>query len=275
MRPGAFLGMALVYLFLILVALTCLIPFYSMIISATHANSEIARRLLFWPGDQLIENYTRLISSVNIWRGFFNTIFITLTFSVINVYFAALGGYGFSKYNFKFRNGLFLVVLGTMMIPGQLGIIGFYKLMNAFHMLNTYWPLILTGIRDAFGIFLMKQIADSSVPTEIIESGRIDGYGELRIFHRLVIPLMVPGLATLGIFTFIGKWNDFLTPMIILFDNDLQTLPVMIASLKSQFSSDFGVQYVGIAISIVPILIFFSIMSKRIISGVAAGAVKG
>ena len=275
MRPGAFLGMALVYLFLILVALTCLIPFYSMIISATHANSEIARRLLFWPGDQLIENYTRLISSVNIWRGFFNTIFITLTFSVINVYFAALGGYGFSKYNFKFRNGLFLVVLGTMMIPGQLGIIGFYKLMNAFHMLNTYWPLILTGIRDAFGIFLMKQIADSSVPTEIIESGRIDGYGELRIFHRLVIPLMVPGLATLGIFTFIGKWNDFLTPMIILFDNDLQTLPVMIASLKSQFSSDFGAQYVGIAISIVPILIFFSIMSKRIISGVAAGAVKG
>lgn len=272
---GALLGRTLIYLFLICVAATCVIPFYSMIISATHANSEIARKLLFWPGTELLENYSRLINSVNIWRGFLNTVFITATFTVINVYFAALGGYGFSKYNFRYRNGLFLFVLGTMMIPGQLGIIGFYKLMNAFHMLNTYWPLILTGIRDAFGIFLMKQIIDSSVPNEIIESGRMDGCGELHIFHRLVFPLIGPGLVTLAIFTFIGKWNDFLTPMIILFDNDLQTLPVMIASLKSQFSSDFGAQYVGIAISIVPILVFFSVMSRRIISGVAAGAVKG
>jgi multiple sugar transport system permease protein len=263
------------YAFLVIIAVTCLVPFYSMFITSTHANSDIARKLLFLPGDQLMENYSRLIESVNIWRGFANTLFVTITFTILNLYFAALGGYGFSKYNFKYRNGLFLVVLGTMMIPGQLGIIGFYKLMDVFHMLNSYYPLILTGIRDAFGIFLMKQIADSSVPTEIIESGRIDGYGELRIFHNLVIPLMVPGLATLGIFTFIGKWNDFLTPMIILFDSDLQTLPVMIASVKSQFSSDFGAQYVGIVISVVPVLIFFSIMSKRIISGVAAGAIKG
>ncbi|WP_211231442.1 carbohydrate ABC transporter permease [Paenibacillus harenae] len=275
MRLGLIVSKTVLYLFLILVAVTCLVPFYSMFITSTHANSDIARSLLFWPGDQFMVNYNRLISTVNIWRGFLNTIFITVTFTALNLYFAALAGYGFSKYNFKYRNGLFLFVLGTMMIPGQLGIIGFYKLMNVFHMLNTYWPLILTGIRDAFGIFLMKQIADSSVPNEIIESGRIDGCGELNIFHKLVLPLMAPGLATLGIFSFIGKWNDFLTPMIILFNNDLQTLPVMIASVKSQFSSDFGAQYVGIVISVVPILIFFSIMSKRIISGVAAGAVKG
>lgn len=274
-RMGPFFIKVLLYGFLIAVAITCLVPFYSMLITSTHANSEIARRLLFWPGDQLLENYQRLIGTVNIWRGFANTILVTLSFSILNLYFAALGGYGFSKYNFKYKNGLFLFVLGTMMIPGQLGIIGFYKLMSVFNLLNTYYPLILTGIRDAFGIFLMKQIADSSVPTEIIESGRVDGYGELKIFHRLAIPMMVPGLATLGIFTFIGKWNDFLTPMIILFDNDKQTLPVMIASVKSAFTSDFGAQYVGITISVIPIVIFFSIMSKRIISGVAAGAVKG
>ncbi|TCN01870.1 carbohydrate ABC transporter membrane protein 2 (CUT1 family) [Paenibacillus sp. BK033] len=274
-RFGSIIAKTVMYLFLILVALTCLVPFYSMFITSTHANSDIARSLLFWPGDQFMDNYDRLISTVHIWRGFANTIFITVTFTCLNLYFAALAGYGFSKYNFRFRGGLFLFVLGTMMIPGQLGIIGFYKLMNALHMLNTYWPLILTGIRDAFGIFLLKQIADSSVPNEIIESGRIDGYGELRIFHKLILPLMAPGLATLGIFSFIGKWNDFLTPMIILFNNDLQTLPVMIASVKSQFSSDFGAQYVGIVISVVPILVFFSFMSKRIISGVAAGAVKG
>ncbi|ALS27086.1 carbohydrate ABC transporter permease [Paenibacillus cisolokensis] len=265
----------ILYAFLIAVAITCLLPFYSMFITSTHANSDIARRLLLIPGDQFMANYERLIDTVNIWRGFLNTVFITVTATAINLYFAALGGYGFSKYQFRFKGFLFLFVLGTMMIPGQLGIIGFYKLMDAFHMLNTYWPLILPSIYNAFGIFLMKQFADSSVPTEIIESGRIDGSGELAIFHRIVLPLMGPAMATLGIFAFIGKWNDFLNPMIILFDNELQTLPVMIASVKSQFSSDFGAQYVGIVISVVPILIFFSFMSKRIISGVAAGAVKG
>lgn len=269
------LGRLVLYLFLLVIALTCLIPFYSMIMTSTHANSDIARRLLVVPGDQFLVNYERLIDTVHIWRGFANSIFISVVSTAIGLYFAALGGYGFAKYNFKHKNLLFVAVLGTMMIPGQLGIIGFYKLMDTFRMLNTYWPLILPSISSAFGIFFLRQIADSSVPTEIIESGRIDGYGELRIFHRLVIPLMIPGIATLGILNFIGSWNEFLTPMIILFDNQLQTLPVMIASVKSQFTSDFGAQYVGVVISTIPILIVFSIMSKKVISEIAAGAVKG
>ncbi|MCT1398716.1 carbohydrate ABC transporter permease [Paenibacillus sp. p3-SID867] len=269
------LGRTVLYLFLLVIALTCLIPFYSMIMTSTHANSDIARRLLVVPGVQFLVNYERLIDTVHIWRGFANSIIISVVSTAIGLYFAALGGYGFAKYNFKHKNILFVAVLGTMMIPGQLGIIGFYKLMDTFNMLNTYWPLILPSISSAFGIFFLRQIADSSVPTEIMESGRIDGYGELRIFHRLVIPLMIPGIATLGILNFIGSWNEFLTPMIILFDNQLQTLPVMIASVKSQFTSDFGAQYVGVVISTIPILIVFSIMSKKVISEIAAGAVKG
>lgn len=265
----------IIYVVLIAIALTCLLPFYSMIITSTHTNSDIARKLLIVPGDQFLVNYHRLIETVNIWRGLGNTLFITITATLINVYFAALAGYGFSKYNFRYKGVLFMITLGTMMIPGQLGIIGFYKLMDVFHMLNTYYPLLLTSVYNAFAIFLVKQFADTSVPTEIIESGRIDGYGEMQLFHRIILPLMSPALATLAIFAFIGKWNDFLVPMIILFDADMQTLPVMIASVKSQFSSDFGAQYVGIVISVVPILVFFSFMSKRIINGVAAGAVKG
>lgn len=265
----------LIYIFLIAVALTCLVPFYSMIITSTHDNSDIARKLLLLPGNQFAYNYERLTATVHIWRGFANTVFLSVTGTIISLYFATLGGYGFAKYRFKFNGAMFLFVLATMMIPGQLGIIGFYKLSETFHMLNTYWPIILPAIHSAFGIFFMRQIAEDAVPTEIIESGRIDGCGELQIFHRLVIPLMTPGIATLGIFTFIGKWNEFLTPMIILFNNDLQPLPVMIASVKSQFTSDFGAQYVGIVISVVPILIFFAAMSKKIISGVAAGALKG
>jgi multiple sugar transport system permease protein len=265
----------IIYLGLIAIALTCLLPFYSMLITSTHTNSDIARKLLVVPGNQFLVNYHRLNETVNIWRGLGNTVFITVTATLINVYFAALAGYGFSKYNFRYKGVLFMITLATMMIPGQLGIIGFYKLMDVFHMLNTYYPLLLTSIYNAFGIFLVKQFADTSVPNEIIESGRIDGYSEMQIFHRIILPLMGPALATLAIFAFIGKWNDFLVPMIILFDSDMQTLPVMIASVKSQFSSDFGAQYVGIVISVVPILVFFSFMSKRIISGVAAGAVKG
>jgi len=264
-----------IYAFLIIVALTCLLPFYSMMITSTHANSDIARKLLLLPGTEFINNYNRLLDTVPIWRGFFNSLFITVTSTILSLYFSALAGYGFSKFSFKGKNILFMAVLGTMMIPGQLGIIGFFKLMDSFNMLNTYWPIILPSISNAFGIFFMKQMCDSSVPTEILESGRIDGCGELKIFHRLVLPLLMPAVATLGIFSFIGKWNDFLTPMIILFDNELQPLPVMIASVKSQFSTDFGAMYVGIVISVIPILIFFSIVSKKIISGVTAGALKG
>ncbi|MGF6947924.1 multiple sugar transport system permease protein [Neobacillus sp. B4I6] len=269
------LGKFAIYVFLIIVAMTCLLPFYSMMITSTHANSDIARKLLLLPGTEFMNNYNRLLDTVPIWRGFVNSVFITVTSTILSLYFSALAGYGFSKFNYKGKNILFMAVLGTMMIPGQLGIIGFFKLMDSFNMLNTYWPIILPSISNAFGIFFMKQMCDSSVPTEILESGRIDGCGELKIFHRLVLPLLMPAVATLGIFSFIGKWNDFLTPMIILFDNDLQPLPVMIASVKSQFSTDFGAMYVGIVISVIPILIFFSIVSKKIISGVTAGALKG
>lgn len=275
MRTKWKISNVLIYLLLIAVGSVCLVPFYSMIVTSTHSNSEIARMLPLLPGDQLAENYHRLVASVNIWRGFANTVFIAVTATTISVYFATLAGYGFSKYNFRFKNVLFYFVLGTMMIPHQLGIIGFYKLMDALQMLNTYWPLLLQSLYYAFGVFLMRQFAERSVPSEIIESARVDGCGELQIFHRIVLNLLGPALATLAILYFIDKWNDFLTSLIILFDGNLQTLPVMIASVRSQFSSDFGAQYVGIVISVAPILVFFSIMSKRIISGVAAGAVKG
>lgn len=266
---------SLSYIFLCIVAFVCLMPFYSMIISSTHSNAAIASEFLLAPGKELLDNYSRLIDTVPIWRGLFNSVFITVTATVLNLYFSTLVGYAFSKYKFKGNNFLFMFILGTMMIPGQLGIIGLYKIMDMMHLLNTYWPLILPAIANAFGVFLMKQMADTNVPNEILESGRIDGCSELKIFHRLVLPILSPAIATLGIISFIGKWNEFLQPMIILFDNNLQPLPVMIASVKSQFATDFGAMYVGIAISVVPILIIFSLLSKRIISGVTDGAVKG
>ncbi len=245
-----------------------------MIITSTHSNSDITRQLLLLPGDKFIDNYNRLIEVVPIWRGFLNSLFITVISTILGLYFSAMSGYGFSKYKFKGNGFLFACVLGTMMVPGQLGIIGFFRLMNEMGLVNTYWPIILPSISNAFALFFFKQVSDNSIPKEMIEAARIDGSKELTIFHRIALPLMAPSLATLGIFLFIGKWNEFLQPMILLFDNELQTLPVMIASVRSQFNVDYAAQYVGIVISIIPILIVFAIFSKQIISNVMAGAVK-
>ncbi|HET7627902.1 MAG TPA: carbohydrate ABC transporter permease [Bacillales bacterium] len=264
----------IVYLILIFVGLICLLPFYSMIISSTHSNTDISTEFLLLPGDQFIENYKRLIGTVNIWRGFLNSIIITVSSTVLTLYFSALTAFGFSKYKFKYSNLLFGFILATMMIPGEISIIGFFRLMGNFNMLNTYWPLILPGIANAFGTFFLKQNCDSAVSDEILESARMDGCGEWKAFHRLVLPLMTPALATFGIFAFIAQWNSFLMPVITLFDNNLQPLPVMIAMTRGKFGTDYGAQYVGIVISVVPIMILFAFLSRKIMSGVSAGALK-
>ncbi|MDP9352370.1 MAG: carbohydrate ABC transporter permease [Chloroflexota bacterium] len=264
-----------IYAGLIALAAACLLPFYSMIISSTHENNDISTKLLLLPGDSFLENYRRLIGTINIWRGFLQSLLVALSSTVLALYFSALAGYGFAKYPFRGRQYMFAFVLGTMMIPGQLGIIGFFKLMGNFNMLNTYWPLILPSIANAFAIFFLRQVSDSSVPNELLDSARIDGASELQIFHRLALPMLTPSLATLGIFLFISKWNSFLEPLIIIFDNEKQTLPVMVAMTQGQFATDYGAQYVGIVIAVIPIVIFFALASRRVISGITAGALKG
>lgn len=266
---------AAIYALLILLAMVCLLPFFSMLIASTHDSNSISTQLLLLPSDQFVPNYDRLISIVNIWRGFLHSLYITITSVALALYFSALAAYGFAKYRFRGRGFLFAFVLATMMIPGQLGIIGFFKFMGTLDLLNTYWPLILPSIANAFAIFFLRQICDSSVPDELLEAARLDGAGELAIFHRIAAPLLGPSIAALAIFLFISKWNSFLEPLIIIFDDRKQTLPVMVALTKGQFRTDYGAQYVGVVVSVIPILVVFSLASRRIISGVTVGALKG
>jgi multiple sugar transport system permease protein len=263
------------YLLLIGLALLCLIPFYSMIIASTHDSSAISTQLLLLPSDQFTTNYDRLIDIVNIWWGFLHSLYITVTSVSLSLYFSALAAYGFAKYAFRFRTFLFALVLATMMIPGQLGIIGFFKFMGTLDLLNTYWPLILPSIANAFAIFFLRQVCDSSVPDELLEAARLDGASEVAIFHRMVLPLLGPSIAALAIFLFISKWNSFLEPLIIIFNDEKQTLPVMVALTKGQFRTDYGAQYVGVVVSVIPIVMIFALASRRIISGVTVGALKG
>lgn len=267
-------GRAMVYLFLGILSIACVFPFYTMIISATHSNSDIASGMLLLPGDQLFANYERLVSSVPIWQGFLNSLIITVPSTVLALYFSALAAFGFSRFQFRGKNILFAAVLATMMVPTQLGIVGFFRLVSSFELLDTYWPLILPSVANAFGVFFLKQFCDTAIPSSILEAARIDGASELRIFHRIVLPMLAPALATFGIFAFISKWNEFINPLVLIFDAAKQPLPVMVAAAKGQFATDYGAQYVGITIAVIPILIVFIIASRKLMENIGMGAIK-
>lgn len=269
-------GRIVLYVFLVLLAVLCLLPFYIMIISATHTSEDIATKLLLLPGNAFMDNYTRMISTVQyFWLSYKNSLVVAISGTVLSAYFGSLAAYGFAKYKFKGNKILFWLVLCSMMVPIQLGIIGFFKVVQASHfMVNSHLALIIPAVANANLVFFVKLYIESAVPDSIIESARIDGCGEFRIFNKIVIPMIVPSMATMSIFAFITSWNNFLTPLIVLYDEKKYTVPLMTAMAKGVYRTDFGSVYTSIALAVVPIMIVFAFCSKYIIGGLAAGAVK-
>ncbi|BCZ47767.1 sugar ABC transporter ATP-binding protein [Clostridium gelidum] len=263
------------YIFLIILTLICLVPFYIMIIDATHTNGEIASKLWLLPGTALLDNYHRLVESVPIWKGFANSLFIAVAVTAVSGYFSALTAYGFSRYKFKGNKMLYAIVLGSMMIPMQLGFIGFYQLISKMHLLNSYIPLIIPSIANASSVFFIKGYTDGAVSESLIEAARIDGCNEFSIFNKIGLPLIMPSVATMSIFTFIGTWNNYLTPLILISDMEKYTLPIMQVVARGVYKTEFGAIYTCIAISVVPIMIAFAFLSKKIIGGLTIGGVKG
>lgn len=268
---------SLAYLVLLVAALVCFFPFYSMLIGSTHDNLRITTTLTLLPGDRFIENYNRMTQNKNIWQGFFNSMWLASLNTGLAVYFSALTGYAFSKFRFKGRLPLFTLIMIVMMLPGQLGIIGFFRLVSDLKLLNSYWPLIIPSISNCFAVFFFKQYMDSGIPNELIEASLIDGCGEIGIFHKIILPCVGAALVTQGVMSFIGNWNSYLNPLIILTQSNKMTLPVLLASIKSGAgSADYGAQYVGILISVIPLLIIFSMANKVIMEKISIGsAVKG
>lgn len=265
-----------VYLFAIAVAVTAFYPFFVMIISATHDNYNIVAKINVLPGNQLAVNYARLTQNIELYRGIFNSVILAVAVTAVQNYFTAMAAYAFSKFEFKGKNVLFGVVMVAMMLPGQLGIIGFYKEIQALNLLNSYFTLIVPTIANCFAVFFYKQYLDGGLPNELLEAAVVDGCGELKIFHRIVIPLMVPALVTQGVMTFIGNWNSYLTPLIILNDKKKMTLPLMIATVRDSTHSDYGAQYVGMLVSVIPMVIVFCFASRIIMEKISIGAaVKG
>jgi len=246
-----------------------------MIINATHTNTEIATTLSLKPGTAFMANYNRLLQSQPIWRGLLNSLIIASSVTVVSGYFSALTAYGFSKFKFKGNTILFWILLATMMIPTQLGMIGLFQLVKNLHLLDSYWPLIVPSIASPAAVFFIKGYTDGAVSNSLIEAARIDGCSEFRIFNSIVLPLIFPSVATMSIFTFISTWNNFLIPLILLFDPKKFTLPIMVMLARGTYQTEYGAVFAGIAISIVPIMIAFVFLSKKIVGGLTIGGVKG
>lgn len=262
------------YLFLVILLLLSLIPFYLMIINGTHKSFDIVTKLNLFPGHNLSENYETLQSHVNIWQGFLNSLCIAIPFTILSGYFGALTAYGFAKYHFPGEKILFSIVLASMMLPPQLSIIGFYQLNLKLKLLNSYFPFILPGIANATTVFFMRGMIEQGIPDSIMEAARLEGCSEFKIFNRIVLPCVMPGVATMCIFNFVSCWNNYLGPLIIMTESKKYTLPVMIAMIKGLYLSNYGAMYLAIAISIVPIIIVYAFCSKFIINGLTAGSEK-
>lgn len=271
-----FISRGIIYLLASAVAVTAFYPFFVMIISATHDNYNIVAKVNLLPGDMLGENYKRLTQNIELYRGVFNSLFLAAAVTAVQNYFVIMAAYAFAKFNFKGKNILFAIVMVAMMLPGQLGIIGFYKEIQALNLLNSYFTLIVPAIANCFAVFFYKQYIDGALPNELIEAAIMDGCKEINIFHKIVLPLMVPALVTQGVMTFIGTWNSYLTPLIVLNDKKKMTLPLMIATVRDATHADYGAQYVGMLVSVIPMVIVFCFASKIIMEKISIGAaVKG
>ncbi|MCD7883503.1 MAG: carbohydrate ABC transporter permease [Lachnospiraceae bacterium] len=267
----------ILYFLLVLLAVTCLVPFLLMMVNATRSGSEIVSSFTLIPSTHLKENWETVFSFFNLFKGMFNSVCVAVPATLLCAYFSSLTAYALAMYKFKGSKVLFYTILIFMMIPGQLSLIGFYNLCTSLHLVNSYIPLIIPAIASPGTVFFLRQYVLSVLPPELIEAARIDGASEVYSFHRIVIPIMSPGIATMSIGAFIGNWNSYLLPMIILNKNEKFTLPVMMATLKAStdINANQGAIYLAVAISVIPIIIVFCFCSKYIIGSISAGSVKG
>lgn len=267
----------LIYVFMAILTLMSIFPFWVVLVNATRSAEQIQQGLSIFPGSNLGYNWNVLMEKqFDIFGGFKNSFIISACSTVLSIYFSAMAAYGLVAYKFKGRKILHAGILGLVMIPTQISMIGFYQFVSKMNLLNNYIPLILPAIVSPATIFFFKQYLETIYHPDLPDSARLDGAGEIKIFHRIILPLMTPAMATMSIFAFVSSWNNFLMPLILINDTDKYTLPMLIQLLKTDmYRTEFGSMYLGISLSIAPLLIMYFILSKYIIRGVTAGGIKG
>ena len=264
----------------VLLCILSIFPFYIMIVNTTLSSDVIKHGIRLIPGNKLVSNFTGMLKrtagkGTTVWQAMWHSVIIAVPATVLQVYFATLTAYGLTVYQFKLRNMAWSFIMAIMMIPAQVSIIGFMNLMIKFGLYNTYWPLIIPAIVAPTTVYFMKQYMTGALSVEIIEAARIDGSGEFATFNKIALPLMKPAMATQAIFAFIASWNNLYTPTMMISDNRKYTLPMFITGLKSDsIRTDYGFVYVGLTLTVLPLLVVYFALSKYIIAGVALGGVK-
>jgi cellobiose transport system permease protein len=265
--------------FLTLVAAVALsiFPIYFMIIGATLSNDAIFKSPPpFLPGGRLITNLRTVFANqdANLAKGLLNSVIISSCVTLSVVFFSSLAGFAFAKLRFRGKNVMLLLILGSMMIPVQLGLIPLFIIMVKLGWENHLAAVIVPFLINGFGVFLMRQYASQAIPDELIEAARVDGATTWGIYWRVVLPALRPAAAVLGIFTFMQTWNDFLWPLVAMQDPDNPTVQISLRSLGNGYYQDYSQVFAATAVATVPLLIVFLVFGRQIIGGIMEGAIK-
>jgi cellobiose transport system permease protein len=264
----------LIILTLLVFVIVALAPFYIMIVMSTYVTEDLFRGIVLLPGKFGLQNLTTILKG-NFLLYYRNSIYIAVLAVLGNVLVSSMAGYGFSKFDFKWKKPLFTFVLVSMMIPTQVGLVAFVVQMRYLGWLNSHLPLIIPPMASSFGVFWMTQFMNGTIPREVIESARVEGCSEGRVYAQIVIPYTKPAIITLGLLAFFGSWNSYLLPLVILNKAKLYTLPLGVSMLAAIFRTDIAAQIMALAIGTIPLIILYLAGSKWFMRGLTAGAVKG
>jgi len=296
MRLSRIIGYGLLYLFLIVLALIFIFPFYSMIAGSLMPSSELFRSYpVLWPPDGPSLTAYRLllrlaspaeleaaklqnINNYNFLRYVFNTLLVAGVAVTLQVFFNTLAGYTFAKRNFPFKNQLFSVVMATLLLPTAINFVPFYLQMAiTFGWKNTYLPFWIPSLATAFGIFMMRQFISSTIPDDIIDSATMDGASQLAIATKIVMPIMAGGMVVLGILTFVGIYNEYILTSLMIDKPDLRTVQLFLSNFKAATirAPLYDLLFAGSVMATIPLLIIFFVFQRRLVEGIMSGAIKG
>ncbi|MGE8077423.1 carbohydrate ABC transporter permease [Peribacillus loiseleuriae] len=269
------IGKLLVYLFLSLTALLSLFPFYWMFVMATRPSSAYnSIPPTITPGNLLVENFKKVLNQIDFFHSMWNSFVICAIVTLVVLFISSLAGFAFAKFSFRGKNIFFVAILLTMIIPPQLGLIPQYFLISKAGLLDTLPGVMVLFFLNPLGIFLMRQYISESVPDELIEAAKLDGCSNFRIYRSIILPIILPAFATLGIIVFTAVWGEFLWQFTVLRDPENYTIQVALAQLSNTRNVDFGMIMSGVFWATVPLLVVFLLFNRLFISSITEGSVK-
>lgn len=260
---------------LALMAVATLVPLLWMVsASFMPAGEASAFPPRLWPSAPTLAHYRALFGRLDLGRTLVNSVVLSLTVTAVSLLVNALAGYAFAKLRFRGRDATFRGLLGLLVVPSQVTMLPLFLLLKQLGFINTYAGIVIPGMASIFGIFLIRQFA-LSIPDELLDAARIDGASEGRVFWQIALPLLRPILVTLALFTFMGTWNDFLWPLVVLTDDTMYTLPVALANLAGERVQDTELMMAGAVLTVLPVLVLFLALQRQYIEGLMVGSVKG